>query len=134
MGNLLIAKFHHHEDQIRISVWEALALKLAAKAGIPTPHWRLETVGGKSVLVLHRFDRDHERRIPFLSAMSMLGPADGESHSYLEIADAIRQLTPGDSQSNEASVKTPAGQEPMLAVKPCLETPPGRGLTRWAVQ
>ena len=25
------------------------------------------------------------RRIPFLSAMSMLGAADGETHSYLEI-------------------------------------------------
>ncbi|MGH7014607.1 MAG: type II toxin-antitoxin system HipA family toxin [Stellaceae bacterium] len=90
-GQLLIAKFPHHDDQIRISLWEALALTLAAKAGISTPKWRIENIGGKAVLLLHRFDREDGRRIPFLSAMSMLGAADNESHSYLEIADAIRQ-------------------------------------------
>ena len=90
-GQLLIAKFPHHEDQIRISLWEALVLTLAAKAGIPTPKWRVENIGGKAVLILHRFDRADGRRIPFLSAMSMLGAIDNESHSYLEIADAIRQ-------------------------------------------
>jgi serine/threonine-protein kinase HipA len=30
-------------------------------------------------------------RIPFLSAMSLLGAADDEPHSYLEIAEALRQ-------------------------------------------
>ncbi len=90
-GNLLIAKFPHHDDQFRVSAWEALALKLAAKAGIPTPRSKLEAIGGKSVLILQRFDRNRERRIPFLSAMSILGAADGDPHSYLEIADAIRQ-------------------------------------------
>jgi serine/threonine-protein kinase HipA len=43
------------------------------------------------VLLLRRFDRDGERRIPFLSAMSMLGSKDNESRSYLEIVDALRQ-------------------------------------------
>ncbi|HVC99149.1 MAG TPA: HipA domain-containing protein, partial [Pirellulales bacterium] len=33
------------------------------------------------------------RRIPFLSAMSLLGASDNESHSYLEIADALRQCS-----------------------------------------
>src|ERR1035438_7254221 len=32
-----------------------------------------------------------ERRIPFLSAMSMLGSKDNETQSYLEIVDALRQ-------------------------------------------
>jgi serine/threonine-protein kinase HipA len=90
-GDLLIAKFPHHADQVRISLWEALALKLAEKAAIPTPNWRVEIIGGKAILILRRFDRAGDRRIPFLSAMSMLGAMDAEPHSYLEIADAVRQ-------------------------------------------
>jgi serine/threonine-protein kinase HipA len=42
------------------------------------------------VLILKRFDRNGQIRIPFLSAMSMLAAADNEAHSYLEIVDAIR--------------------------------------------
>jgi serine/threonine-protein kinase HipA len=68
-----------------------VALALAKKAGIPVPAARVETVAKKPVLLLRRFDRDGKRRIPFLSAMSMLGAKDNETHSYLEIADALRQ-------------------------------------------
>ena len=53
--------------------WEAVALSLAHKAGIPVPHARVELLADKPVLLLRRFDRDGARRIPFLSAMSMLG-------------------------------------------------------------
>jgi serine/threonine-protein kinase HipA len=88
---LSIAKFPQPDDAYAVTLWEGLALDLAAKAGIATPTWRIETVGNRQVLILHRFDRDNEKRIPFLSAMSLLGAADNESHSYMEIADAIRQ-------------------------------------------
>jgi serine/threonine-protein kinase HipA len=64
---------------------------LAAKAGIDVPGSRIETVANKPVLLLRRFDRDGKRRIPFLSAMSMLGSKDNENRSYLEIVDALRQ-------------------------------------------
>ncbi len=43
------------------------------------------------MLLLRRFDRDNKRRIPFLSAMSMLGARDNETRSYLEIVDALRR-------------------------------------------
>jgi len=39
------------------------------------------------ILLLRRFDREGKRRIPFLSAMSMLGSKDLETRSYLEIVD-----------------------------------------------
>ena len=65
---------------------------MANKAGITVPEWRIETVSEKSVLISSRFDRDGLRRIPFLSAMSMLGARDHETHSYLEIADALRRF------------------------------------------
>jgi serine/threonine-protein kinase HipA len=90
-GHLVIAKFPKHDDEIPVSPWEATALSLAARAGITTTEWRLETVAKREVLLLRRFDRRVGQRIPFLSAMSMLDAADGDQHSYLEIADAIRQ-------------------------------------------
>jgi serine/threonine-protein kinase HipA len=90
-GQLAIAKFPQKDDPMRIPVWEALALTLAEKAGIQTPAWRLLEIAKRPVLLLKRFDRDDERRLPFLSAMSMLGAADNEPHSYMELADALRQ-------------------------------------------
>ena len=66
-------------------------MTLATKAGISVPEWRLERVMDKPVLLLHRFDRMQGQRIPFLSAMSMLGATDNESRSYLEFVDALRR-------------------------------------------
>ena len=90
-GHLAIAKFPRRDDDFNAVRWEATALALAAKAGIAVPAARLETVANKSVLLLRRFDRDGTRRIPFLSAMSMLGARDNETRSYMEIVDALRQ-------------------------------------------
>ncbi len=90
-GQLSIAKFPQGDDAYPVMKWEAVALDLARRAGIEVPIWRLEQVAERSALLLHRFDRDGEIRIPFLSAMSMLGAADNEDHSYLEIIDALRQ-------------------------------------------
>jgi serine/threonine-protein kinase HipA len=90
-GQLLIAKFPHKADETNAVLWEALALKLAAKAGINAASWRVEQVSKKPALLLSRFDRDGKQRLPFLSAMSMLGAKDRETHSYLELVDALRQ-------------------------------------------
>jgi serine/threonine-protein kinase HipA len=90
-GHLAIAKFPRKDDEIKTVLWEAVALSLAEKSGIPVPAARVENIAGKPVLLLRRFDRDGERRIPFLSAMSMLGSKDNETRSYLEIVDALRQ-------------------------------------------
>jgi serine/threonine-protein kinase HipA len=90
-GRLCIAKFPHKDDENNTVMWEAVALTLAAKAGIVVPVWRLETIMDKAVLLLRRFDRGDGMRIPFLSAMSMLDANDHETRSYLEIVDALRQ-------------------------------------------
>ncbi len=92
-GHLTIAKFSRKDDEINIILWEAVALRLASKAGIKVPDWRLETIGRRQILLSRRFDRFKNERIPFLSAMSALGAKDNETHSYLEIADVIRQLS-----------------------------------------
>ncbi|MGO8928471.1 MAG: type II toxin-antitoxin system HipA family toxin [Limisphaerales bacterium] len=90
-GRMLIAKFPHAEDEYGVESWSYLALKLAEKAGIHIPPCRLVEVAGRQVLLVSRFDREGTVRIPFLSAMSMLGAADGETRSYLELADVLRR-------------------------------------------
>src|ERR1039457_337012 len=90
-GHLLIAKFPNRGDEVNTVLWEALALTLAAKAGIPVPAWRLETVADRPILLLRRFDREEGIRVPFLSAMSMLDAKDNEARSYLEFVDILRQ-------------------------------------------
>lgn len=72
-GELLIAKFPSANDDHDVERWEAVALTLATRAGIPVPGHRLESVAGRRVLILERFDRATSGRIPTLSAMSLLG-------------------------------------------------------------
>src|ERR1700693_4299181 len=90
-GHLAIAKFPSEGDEVNTVLWEAVALTLAKKAGIPVAAWRLETVARQSVLVLRRFDRDRGMRLPFLSAMSMLDAKDNETRSYMEFVDILRR-------------------------------------------
>lgn len=89
-GQLAIAKFSRKDDDFPIVLWEAVALTLAAKSGIVVPEWRIETVLDKPVIIIKRFDRKALNRIPFLSAMSMIGARDNEHHSYLELVDALK--------------------------------------------
>ncbi len=89
--SLAIAKFPYKHDEYNTVLWEACALQLAKQAGINVPDWRIETIAGQTVLISRRFDRVKQQRIPYLSAMSMLGANDNEQRSYLEIADALRQ-------------------------------------------
>lgn len=90
-GNLSIAKFPKKDDPFDIVRWEAVALELARRAGLNVAQSKLEIVLNKPILLLKRFDRQDGKRIPFLSAMSMIGSRDGQDHSYLELADAISQ-------------------------------------------
>lgn len=88
-GRLAIAKFPKETDDYSVETWEEIALRLADRAGIPTPSHELIQVAGKSVLLSRRFDRADGQRIPFLSAMAMLGAKDGEGGSYPEMVDAL---------------------------------------------
>lgn len=90
-GHLSIAKFPKETDDYSMETWEEIALQLARRAGIATPRHDLVEVAGKAVLLSRRFDREGAIRIPFLSAMAMLGARDGEHGSYPEIVDALSQ-------------------------------------------
>lgn len=94
-GRPTIAKFPKpSSDEWDVIRWEAVALQLADRAGIEVPNSRLIEVSGRAVLLLERFDRREERRIPYVSAMTMLEAGDGDSGSYLEIADVIETQSP----------------------------------------
>jgi len=88
-GRLSIAKFPKESDEYGIETWEEIALRLAERAGIATAGHELIRVAGKAVLLSRRFDRAECHRIPFLSAMAMLGARDGEGGSYPEMVDIL---------------------------------------------
>lgn len=100
-GQIAIAKFPSSSaDTWNVMAWEKTALDLAHAAGISVPESRLVRVGGRHVLVVDRFDRTPGgRRIGYVSAMTMVGAAERDERSYLEIAEVIEERS--DSTSAE---------------------------------
>ena len=92
-GTLAIAKFPKPDDVRSITHGEVLAMTLAAKAGINAAQARLQDVAGRPVALITRFDRHEGKRIPFLSAMSLLGLNDGDEAAYTDIAHCIRMYS-----------------------------------------
>ena len=90
-GHLSIAKFPKETDAYSLETWEEVALRLADRAGIVTPKHELVNVAGKAIMLSRRFDRDGAIRIPFLSAMAMIGAKDGERGNYPEIVNALAE-------------------------------------------
>lgn len=98
-GQLAIAKFPKPDDTRCIASGEILALTLARNAGIRVAGHQLVRVGGRGVSLVRRFDRDAGRRIPFLSASSLLGLSPGDCGSYTQLADGIRRF--GDDTASD---------------------------------
>ena len=99
-GHLLLAKFPRRQDKRPTILWEAVALTLAAKAGIKVSDWHHQRCGEDAILLLRRFDRKPAdspngalKRVPFLSALNALGLRDGHHASYQDIASLIRQIS-----------------------------------------
>ncbi|KVK80670.1 phosphatidylinositol kinase [Burkholderia cepacia] len=91
-GRLAIGKFPSVGDTISVTRAEVLALRLARAAGIDAAGARCVEVGGIPVALIERFDRvGDDRRIPYLSAASMLQAFRQDDHAYTEIVDAMRQ-------------------------------------------
>ncbi len=104
-GVLYIAKFPAPSDSHDVMAWEKTAADLASSCGIETPTTRLVHIGDDSVLLLRRFDRDRvgsrdsedggtgsacgTRRLPYISAMTLLGSHDGDIRDYVEIAESL---------------------------------------------
>ena len=90
-GRLSLGKFPSVADERNVTCGEVLALHLARRAGVDAAPARIEMLGRTPVAVIERFDRSaDDRRIPYLSAASLLQASRTEERSYTEIADAIR--------------------------------------------
>ena len=98
---LLMAKFGHPEDGWNVMAWEKTASDLALAAGISVPPSQLLEVDGHAVLLIERFDRRQEARLGYISAMTLLEAADGETRDYVELAEAI----PGHSAEPSADLR-----------------------------
>lgn len=92
-GVLYIAKFPKvdelpHED---VCAWEKTALDLASRAGIRVPLTRLVRIGERAVLLLGRFDRDGEKRVPYISGLTAVQGDDGGRYSYLDLVSFLEE-------------------------------------------
>ncbi|MDX2025836.1 type II toxin-antitoxin system HipA family toxin [Microcella sp.] len=97
-GTLAIAKLPHSKDgSIDVEAWEAIALTIAARAGLDVPRFDRIAAGARaSVLITHRFDRTRDgQRVGYLSAASAMsiGEHDSRSVSYVDFADALAELS-----------------------------------------
>lgn len=90
-GSLWIAKFPSKHDEWNIGAWEMVAHDLAKQCGLNVPDAKLMNLSkAGSTFLVKRFDRERERRLPFASAMALLGYTDGvDDVSYLELAEFI---------------------------------------------
>jgi len=94
-GKIAIAKFPSaHDDTWNVLAWEKVSLDLARAAGIRVPDSELVRIGGRSVLIVNRFDRAGKRRLGYVSAMTMLEATDGDVGSYLDIAAVLEEISP----------------------------------------
>jgi serine/threonine-protein kinase HipA len=91
-NRLAIAKFSKPDDPRDICAGEILALTLAGQAGIRVAEHRLVSVDGQHVSVITRFDREGNKRIPFISGATLLGLPQDDPGAYVMLADGIRQF------------------------------------------
>ncbi|HWC48453.1 MAG TPA: HipA domain-containing protein [Solirubrobacterales bacterium] len=88
----LIAKFSAAADPYPIVKGEFIAMKLAEKAGLAVAKTDLETVLGRDVLLVERFDRPGDgRRRGIVSALTLLGLDEMMARyaSYADLADLM---------------------------------------------
>ncbi len=94
-GSLWIAKFPSKEDDFDTGAWEYLVHSLAQDAGLCVPEAQIQKFSKAGTTFLcRRFDRVGTRRIPFASAMAMLGCEDRQEENngtYLDIAGFLMQ-------------------------------------------
>ncbi|MBK1669940.1 phosphatidylinositol kinase [Rhodovibrio sodomensis] len=99
--DLWIAKFSRPDDRFNNPRVEKGLLDLAAAAGIDVPSRRIETIGGRDILLVRRFDRDPTvggyRRHRMVSGLTLLRTedtvADRDAWSYIQLADEVRRAS-----------------------------------------
>jgi serine/threonine-protein kinase HipA len=99
-GELWIAKFARPDDRWNYERVEHAMLQLARRCGITTAESRIETVAGKDVLLVKRFDRYSAEqgytRSRMISGLTVLRADDSVSNrnrwSYVLLAEEMRRV------------------------------------------
>ena len=101
-NDLWIAKFPARGDSVDIPRIEYATMKLAQNCGIEIPELKLESISGKDIFLIKRFDREYTPagwlRNGFISSLSLmqLDERDRLQWSYISIAGLMRQYCPVD--------------------------------------
>ncbi len=102
-GVLWLAKFAAVGDTLDMAWAESCTLQLAGRCGLAVPEVKVMDIGGKSVLLVRRFDRMSanadaaakplEQRLPFISGLTLVACDEFESRTkgYGHLAQAIRE-------------------------------------------
>ncbi len=90
-GNLYIAKLPKNDefDERDVCAWEYVVMQLSQRAGIRVMPSRLFKVGRRNILLVQRFDRQNNCRIPYMSGMTAISGNDGGSYSLFDLIDFI---------------------------------------------
>jgi len=90
-----IAKIPQIYDQEDIEGWEYICLTLARKAGIMAPACSLHGNAHSHTLLVERFDRNADKRIHYMSAMTLMGLKDNDTCTYIDLAfEAVNKIGP----------------------------------------
>jgi len=100
-GALWIAKFAHLSDRYDMALTEHAMLRLANECGIKTAESRIVKIGGRSILLVKRFDREKVEtgylRHRMISALTVVrgddDPLRREKWSYIMVAEELRRFT-----------------------------------------
>lgn len=96
-GKFWIAKFSKEREAWPTCRVEHANMQMAKQCGINVPERKvIKVLGNRDILLVERFDRQRKNgtvhRIPFLSAMTMIGATAPESQaSYTDIVTAMRR-------------------------------------------
>ena len=98
-NRLWLSKFPEKADRCNLQRVEYATLELARRCGLNVCQARLQTVAGRDVLMLERFDREHTEkgylRFGLVSGLTVLdcedGHVDRERWSYPLLADNLRR-------------------------------------------
>lgn len=94
--NLYLAKFNHKQDEYNVSKVEYLSYRLATLVGINISPSRLIDIDNKkSVFLTRRFDRNKDKRIHYVSFMTLFNANEGESgnYTYLDVVEKLSQFS-----------------------------------------
>lgn len=100
-NTLWIAKLNHPDDRWNVARVEHAMLKLARECGLQTSASKVLPIGGRDVLMVKRFDREHTdagyRRGRMLSALTLLRADDDyqdrERWSYVLLVEELRRIS-----------------------------------------